>query len=181
MLLSVKIRLKYFFGIWVIIFAQFHHCIICTVDKFTILSRLLLVCSYECLVYFHYCPVPCCIFHFTYHQTAYWFCSNCWLTYNFWKKEKKALNRQFREIKFPANTIFLRDREIKHSRNVLRKFSRNLSPAKIKENKVNSLTINAYLASGLEACPFPILSWKWSNIKNLSSALNCSWVGRCGE
>ena len=55
----------------------------------------------------------------------------------FCKKEKiKSLNRQFREIKFPANTIFLRDREIKDSRNVPRKFSRNLSPAKIKENKV---------------------------------------------
>ena len=46
------------------------------------------------------------------------------------------LNRQFREIKFPGNTIFPRDREIKDSRNVPRKFSRNLSPAKIKENKV---------------------------------------------
>ena len=57
--------------------------------------------------------------------------------YNFCKKEKiKSLNRQFREIKFPANTIFLRDREIKDSRNVPRKFSQNLSPAKIKENKV---------------------------------------------
>ena len=45
------------------------------------------------------------------------------------KKEKiKSLNRQFREIKSPANTIFLRDREIKDSR--------NLSPAKTKENKV---------------------------------------------
>ena len=55
----------------------------------------------------------------------------------FCKKEKiKSLNRQFREIKFAANTIFLRDREIKDSRNVPRKFSRNLSPAKIKENKV---------------------------------------------
>ena len=32
----------------------------------------------------------------------------------------KPLNRQFREIKFPANTIFLRDREIKDSRNVPR-------------------------------------------------------------
>ena len=42
----------------------------------------------------------------------------------------------FANRKFPANTIFLRDREIKDSRNVLRKFSRNLSPAKIKENKV---------------------------------------------
>ena len=53
------------------------------------------------------------------------------------KKEKiKSLNRQFREIKSPANTIFLRDREIKDSRNVPRKFSRNLSPAKIKENTV---------------------------------------------
>ena len=48
----------------------------------------------------------------------------------------KSLNRQFREIKFPANTIFFRDCEIKDSRNVPRKFSRNLSPAKIKENKV---------------------------------------------
>ena len=48
----------------------------------------------------------------------------------------KSFNRQFREIKFPANTIFLRHREIKDSRNVPRKFSRNLSPAKIKENKV---------------------------------------------
>ena len=38
-----------------------------------------------------------------------------------------------------TNTIFLRDREIKDSRNVARKFSRNLSPAKIKENKVGSL------------------------------------------
>ena len=28
---------------------------------------------------------------------------------------KKALNCQFREIKFPANTIFLCDREIKDS------------------------------------------------------------------
>ena len=46
-----------------------------------------------------------------------------------------SLNRQFREIKFPANTVFLRDREIKDSRNVPRKLSRNLSPAKIKENK----------------------------------------------
>ena len=45
------------------------------------------------------------------------------------------MNRQFREIKFPANTIFLRDREIKDLRNVLRKVSRNLRPAKIKENK----------------------------------------------
>ena len=60
---------------------------------------------------------------------------NCELTYNFCIKIK-SLNRQFREIKFPANTIFLRDREIKDSRNVPRKFSRNLSPAKIKENKV---------------------------------------------
>ena len=50
----------------------------------------------------------------------------------------KSLNRLFREIKFPANTIFLRDREIKDSRNAPRKFSRNLSPAKIKENKVFS-------------------------------------------
>ena len=59
--------------------------------------------------------------------------------YNFCKKGKiKSLNRQFREIKFPANTIFLRDREIKDSRNVPRKFSRNLTPAKIKENKVIS-------------------------------------------
>ena len=48
----------------------------------------------------------------------------------------KSLYRQFREIKFPANTIFLRDREIKDSRNVPRKFSRNLSPAKIEGNKV---------------------------------------------
>ena len=39
-------------------------------------------------------------------------------------------------FKFLENTIFLRDREIKDSRNVLRKFSRNLSSAKIKENKV---------------------------------------------
>jgi len=31
--------------------------------------------------------------------------------------------------------MFLRDREIKDSRNVLRKFSRNLTPAKIKDNK----------------------------------------------
>ena len=54
------------------------------------------------------------------------------------KKEKiKSLNRQFREIKSPANTIFLRDCEIKDSRNVPRKFSRNLSLAKIKENKVD--------------------------------------------
>ena len=52
------------------------------------------------------------------------------------KKIIKSLNRQFREIKSPANTIFLRDREIKDSRNVPRKFSQNLSPAKIKENKV---------------------------------------------
>ena len=60
------------------------------------------------------------------------------ITYNFCKKEKiKSLNRQFREIKFPANTIFLRDREIKDARNVPRKFSRNLSPAKIKENNIN--------------------------------------------
>ena len=51
----------------------------------------------------------------------------------------KSLNLQFREIKFPAYTIFLRDREIKDSRNVPRKFSRNLSPAKIKENKVTEL------------------------------------------
>ena len=48
-----------------------------------------------------------------------------------------SLNRQFREIKFPANTVFLRDREIKDSRNVPRKLSRNLSPAKIKKNKVH--------------------------------------------
>ena len=46
------------------------------------------------------------------------------------------LNRQFHEITFPANTVFLRDREIKDSRNVPRKCLRNLSPAKIKENKV---------------------------------------------
>ena len=52
------------------------------------------------------------------------------------KDKKKSLNRQFREIKFPANTIFLHDREIKDWRNVPRNFSRNLSPAKIKENKV---------------------------------------------
>ena len=39
-------------------------------------------------------------------------------------------------------TIFLRDREIKNSRNVLRKFSRNLSHAKIKENKVVSLSVS---------------------------------------
>ena len=25
----------------------------------------------------------------------------------------------------------------------------------------------SYLASGLEACPFPTIPWKWSNIKNL--------------
>ena len=48
----------------------------------------------------------------------------------------KPLNRQFREIKIPANTIFLPDREIKDSRNVPRKFSRIVSPAKIKNNKV---------------------------------------------
>ena len=47
-----------------------------------------------------------------------------------------SFNRQFREIKFPANAVFLRDREIKNSQSVPRKFSRNLSPAKIKENKV---------------------------------------------
>ena len=47
-----------------------------------------------------------------------------------------SLNRQFCEIKFPANKIFLRDHEIKDSQNVPRKFSQNLSPAKIKENKV---------------------------------------------
>ena len=65
------------------------------------------------------------------------------ITYNFCKKEKiKSLNRQFREIKFPANTIFLRNREIKDSRNVPRKFSRNLSPAKIKENKVYCVSFN---------------------------------------
>ena len=52
------------------------------------------------------------------------------------KDKKKALDRQFREIKFPANTIFLCDCEIKDSRNVPRKFSRNLSAAKIKENRV---------------------------------------------
>ena len=52
----------------------------------------------------------------------------------FCKKEKiKSLNRQFREIKFRANTIFLRNREIKDSR--------KLSPAKIKENKVCALLI----------------------------------------
>ena len=62
--------------------------------------------------------------------------------YNFCKKEKiKSLNCQFREIKFPANTIFLRDREIKDSRNVPRKFSRNLIPAKMKENKVLNIYI----------------------------------------
>ena len=55
------------------------------------------------------------------------------LPYNFCKKENiKSLNRQFGEIKFPANKIFLRDREIKDLRNVPQKFSRNLSPAKIK-------------------------------------------------
>ena len=51
------------------------------------------------------------------------------------------LDRHFREIKFPANTVFLRDREIKDSRNVPRKFSRNLSPAKIKENKVKPMAV----------------------------------------
>ena len=61
------------------------------------------------------------------------------------KKEKiKSLNRQFREIKSPANTIFLCDREIKDSRNVARKFSRNLSPAKIKENKVDRTRTGVY-------------------------------------
>ena len=40
------------------------------------------------------------------------------------------------KIKFPEKTIFPRDREIKDLRNVPRKFSQNLSPAKIKENKV---------------------------------------------
>ena len=149
MLISVKICLKFYFGIWVIILAQFLQYILCTVIKLTILSQLLLVCirSYECLISFHYCPVPCFIDHFTYHlnmnfQTAYWLCLDCrcrWLTYNFCKKEKiMSLNRQFREIKFPANTVFLHDREIKDSRNVLRKFSRNLSPMKLKENKVPS-------------------------------------------
>ena len=54
----------------------------------------------------------------------------------------EPFNRQFREIKFHANTIFLRDREIKDSRNVPRKFSRNLSPAKIKENKDISINGN---------------------------------------
>ena len=54
------------------------------------------------------------------------------LTYNFCKKEKiKSLNRQFREIKFPANTIFLRDRKSKR----LAKFAEKIF-AKIKENKV---------------------------------------------
>ena len=63
---------------------------------------------------------------------------------------KRGLNRQFCEIKFHPNTIFLRDREIKDSRNVLRKFSRNLSPAKIKENKVrlNRARISAPNDSG---------------------------------
>ena len=56
----------------------------------------------------------------------------------------KSLNRQFREIKFPANTIFLRDREIKDLRNLPRKFSRNLSPAKIKENKVIHTALGSY-------------------------------------
>ena len=41
--------------------------------------------------------------------------------YNFCKKEKiKSLNRQFREIKFLANTTFLRDREIKRTREMCR-------------------------------------------------------------
>ena len=44
---------------------------------------------------------------------------------------------------------------------------------------INSLTINAYLASGLETCPFPIILWKWSNIRNLNQAINWSWVRRC--
>ena len=39
MLISVKIRLKFFFGIWVIIFAQFLQYIPCTVFVLTILSR----------------------------------------------------------------------------------------------------------------------------------------------
>ena len=56
----------------------------------------------------------------------------------FCKKEKiKSLNRLFHDIKFPANAIFLCDPEIKDSWNVPRKFSRHLSPAKIKENKVD--------------------------------------------
>ena len=52
-------------------------------------------CSYECLVSFHYCPIPCCIAYLTYRlnrnfQAAYWFCFNCWLlTHNFCKKVKK--------------------------------------------------------------------------------------------
>ena len=45
MLISVKIRLKFFFGIWVIIFAQFLQYILCTVVKLTILSRLERVCN----------------------------------------------------------------------------------------------------------------------------------------
>ena len=67
MLIRVNIRLKFFFGIWVIIFAQFLQYILWTVIKLTILSRLLVVYSYECFVSFHYCPVPWCIVHFTYH------------------------------------------------------------------------------------------------------------------
>ena len=140
MLISVKIRLKFFFGIWVIIFAQFLQYILCTVVKLTILSRLLVVCSYECLVSFHYCPVPWCIVHFTYHlnRDSILVLFQLLINIKFLKKEKiKSLNRQFREIKFPANTIFLRYREIKDSWNVPRKFSQNLSPAKIKENKVS--------------------------------------------
>ena len=68
----------------------------------------------------------------------------------FCKKEKiKSLNRQFREIKFHANTIFLRDREIKDSRNATRKFSRNLCPAEIKENKV-SFTADCHMPNRKE-------------------------------
>ena len=51
-----------------------------------------------------------------------------------------SLNRQFSEIKFPTNTIFLCYREIKDLQNVPRKFLRNLSPTKIKENRVVKMT-----------------------------------------
>ena len=47
-------------------------------------------------------------------------------------KRGKLLNKAISN----ANTIFLHDGAIKDSRNVRRKFSLNLSPAKIKENKV---------------------------------------------
>ena len=66
-----------------------------------------------------------------------------------------------------------RDREIKDSRNVPRKFSRNLSPAKIKENKV---FIERFLHQPLERClHFLVVIWFLlkSNIPWLKGTYHC--------